>query len=541
MHDSAVYDLSSKPRRYPGLTKVNPYKSLHGRSLQARAEPKESPLDNITAPPESSCEEESEAEEDPRTIVVSDNSPQKASKSKQPIARKLREGAQSCSPKKKVATSYIEHDKDPADVPHTAFVHENKLQSLNGSQESQKRRKEMLDMEDEQIDMWGSQNKRVKPNRAYGKSSQQGNVLNIHLEPTKQSKDPIMGSAASIKVSENGFKSILSAEDSPRSQRASQRSSGSTQASSQSTPKKSFKMPPKVSMQGSSLSTSKKEFKMPPVASKQDSSQTTPKKGFRKPSKVSPKDRAPDYKILQLSNDRRNTGKTTRSLTSANESSVFAQPNPIVATAVRDAVNISKDKLGISDTQLRSLPPSTGTSSLTSTSLDDNCLSSPLSSPPLEFFEISPTRKNVEYVTNAAIALAKEDSSSRCPLCKEKVEGSFLEEWAGGRRLTIRQQADFCKAYKKHTAQNEWRKQGFPEIQWQSLDERLNQYHNAIDDVLQGRKISFYRNAFEDLVKVRKDRTLRKSLMDGDEFEESIPGYYGSRGARIMYGYFSRL
>ena len=195
---------------------------------------------------------------------------------------------------------------------------------------------------------------------------------------------------------------------------------------------------------------------------------------------------------------------------------------------------MAKEKLGLSvETYKPPISPKT-TSSLPSTYFDDISSNSPLSSPPPETPDTSPTQKNIDYVNNAALGLAR-TYLSRCPFCREEVDKAFFDECVGPERLTVRQQEIFCKAHKKYTAEAIWEKQGFPKIDWHQLDERLRNYHNDIDDILQGQRFSFYRNAFEDLVKNRKDRTIHKSLMNGHEIEEMTPGYYGSRGARIMY------
>lgn len=456
--------------------------------------------DDVNAPPKSSSDEESEAGDAAAAIVVSDSSPPKArkSKTKSPHTRILRERAEI----KNVATIDVEPYKDPADIRRTVFVSTNKSMNRNGSQESENGRKEMTDEEDDQLEMWSSQNKRVKPN-VYGRSSQQATLPNFHLEPTKESKGHVKRVAASMKVSDDGFKTALFSEESPRSQRASQRSSENTRGPFQTAPKIVFKKPPRVS-----------------------------------PQKI-----LHQFKTLGPPNERKDTGRTKRFSALSKKTCVSNDSIQLDEAALAGAVHVAAEKLGIPDIQFKPPPSSKTTSSLPSTSFDDTSDTSTLSSPPseMEIMDVSPTQKNVEYVTHAALVFAQEDSAPKCPLCNERVDSLFFEEWTGGRRLTIRQQVDFCRAYKKHMAGNEWRKQGFPDIDWQCLDERLNKYHYAIDDILQGRRFSFYRNVFEDLVKSGKDRKMRKTILNGDEFEESTPGYYGSRGARVMYGSFGAL
>ncbi len=498
---AAFLDLTPKPPRYPGLTRSNPYAPLHGDGLQAKQEP----LDDVNAPPKSSSDEESETEDAEATIVLSNSSPPRARKSKNQSshARELRARAEISPSKKGVATTDVEPYKNPADIRRTVFVSDNKSKVRNGSKKSENGRKEMNDNEDDQLEMWSSQSKRVKPNHAYGRSSQQATLPNFHLEPPKKSKQHVKRVAASMKVSDDGFKTPVFDGESPRSQRASQRSSKTAQGPFQ----------------------------------------TAPKKVFKKPPRVSPKKTLHQFRTSGPPIENKGIGRAVRSSATSRKPYVSTDPIKLDTAALSGAVHVAAEKLGIPDVQFKPPPSSKTTSSLPSNSFDDTSDSSTLSSPPpeIEIIDVSPTQKNVEYVTHAALIFAQEDSGPKCPLCNERVESLFFEEWTGGRRLTIRQQADFCRAYKKHTAESEWRKQGFPHIDWQCLDERLNKHHYAIDDILQGRRFSFYRNVFEDLVKSGKDRKLRKTLMNGAELEESTPGYYGSRGARIMYGSVAAL
>ena len=218
---------------------------------------------------------------------------------------------------------------------------------------------------------------------------------------------------------------------------------------------------------------------------------------------------------------------------SANQSSQ-AEEQFTLSSEVQDATEFAKQKLDLSANAYQPPSSSTNASSLPSASFDDASTDSPLSSPPPETPPISPTQRDTDFVKNVTLGFDS-DRMGRCPVCKEKIDQDFLESNSTGERLTIRQQTEFCKAHKKHAAIVAWKQKCFPRIDWHHLDERLKNYHDATDDILQGREPSFYRNAFEDLVKTRKDRTLRKDLMNGNEIKELTPGYYGSRGAKIMY------
>ena len=122
-------------------------------------------------------------------------------------------------------------------------------------------------------------------------------------------------------------------------------------------------------------------------------------------------------------------------------------------------------------------------------------------------------------------------------MCKQPIDKSYLEEFCEvDTRMSLRQQSQFCKAHKERSAKSEWEERGYPEIDWLQLDTRITKFHTFMDDVLLRRKSSFYRNAFEDTLKSGKNKTLQESLMGGDEIEGTSPGYYGGRGAKVMYG-----
>jgi len=126
-------------------------------------------------------------------------------------------------------------------------------------------------------------------------------------------------------------------------------------------------------------------------------------------------------------------------------------------------------------------------------------------------------------------------SSARCPLCKGVVNKAFLYEVTGGKRLRIREQAAFCKAHQMKNANIQWKERGYPDVDWRGLDQRIGNYHPVLDDILQGRRLSYYRTAFEDSLNKGMNRTLRQTMMQGGSSEALSPGYYGSRGARVMF------
>lgn len=156
-------------------------------------------------------------------------------------------------------------------------------------------------------------------------------------------------------------------------------------------------------------------------------------------------------------------------------------------------------------------------------SINDASSSSALSTPPS-----SPGVENLEYVR-------KDSATAVCPVCKDQVDRDFLEEFNNGKRLRSRQQFRFCKAHKARSARSEWAARGFPEIDWSNFDRRLQKYHPIIDDIVKGTRSSFYRNAAEDRMNQMKVMTVQHMWDDTAGVDGVSSGYYGSRGARVMY------
>lgn len=231
--------------------------------------------------------------------------------------------------------------------------------------------------------------------------------------------------------------------------------------------------------------------------------------------------------------------RSTRSAALATEPLHPVNSNALTTSELYKSANLAASKLGLPDLQLKRPPLSVETISEPPTSFEARTsTSSPLSSVPEELATID-GEEIAQMITSEDIVIPKRSSQPSCPFCKQPLEKDFLEEHTNiNKRLSIRQQAQFCKAHKKRTAEDEWERRQYPKIDWLNFHNYLNNFHDVLDDILQQKRVSFYRNAFEDVVRGRKNkttRTVREGLLDGNRIEELTPGYYGSRGARMMY------
>ena len=214
--------------------------------------------------------------------------------------------------------------------------------------------------------------------------------------------------------------------------------------------------------------------------------------------------------------------------------------NPILGIdnemSMRDLQNLvatTKDKLELPrEAQFKQAPSSLTASSLPSMPYDVASSASSLSSPP-DSPVLDASHEHNAFLESVAPGFNVQPLAN-CPVCKEVVDRDFLESFDCGKRLNVRQQTRFCRAHKQQSANTDWESRGYPKIDWRHLDDRLRKFHPALEDVLRGARPSFYRNAFEDRVKSGKNRRMQQSIV-GSEFEGLLPGYYGSRGARVMY------
>lgn len=119
-----------------------------------------------------------------------------------------------------------------------------------------------------------------------------------------------------------------------------------------------------------------------------------------------------------------------------------------------------------------------------------------------------------------------------CPVCNEIVEPKMLDDFLASKRTNARKQTQFCRSHRKYSAEKKWHERGYPIIDWDNLNHRIEKHYAPLEDVLTKRKPSFFRNLVESLDATKKG-TFRLTL-GGGELDSMSSGYYGPRGSRKM-------
>ncbi|APA05558.1 hypothetical protein sscle_01g003280 [Sclerotinia sclerotiorum 1980 UF-70] len=127
--------------------------------------------------------------------------------------------------------------------------------------------------------------------------------------------------------------------------------------------------------------------------------------------------------------------------------------------------------------------------------------------------------------------LGREDSSDlddhtgpRCPMCNEAVAAEDLEAFG---EMNTRKQEKFCLSHQRKSARSNWKVKGYPDIDWTTLDSRIANHHAFIKRLISGASCHS-RDKLDEKIRTGKDRNLMKTTTN------LTPGYYGSRGLRLM-------
>ncbi|KAJ5678838.1 hypothetical protein N7462_007082 [Penicillium macrosclerotiorum] len=126
-----------------------------------------------------------------------------------------------------------------------------------------------------------------------------------------------------------------------------------------------------------------------------------------------------------------------------------------------------------------------------------------------------------------------EPRKALCPMCKLEVDPELLMRFEAQPRRRVRDQQQFCASHQQDTAEKEWEAQGYPDIDWDTFDERVQKYFPILEKHLVPDCSSYYRNILDTSLKSGKAQNFRLTLA-GDGLEMISCGYYGTKGAGKM-------
>ncbi|PYI06313.1 hypothetical protein BO78DRAFT_429777 [Aspergillus sclerotiicarbonarius CBS 121057] len=120
-----------------------------------------------------------------------------------------------------------------------------------------------------------------------------------------------------------------------------------------------------------------------------------------------------------------------------------------------------------------------------------------------------------------------------CPWCKAPVDPGMLLRFRAQPKQRMREQQQFCESHKQSTAEQEWKEKGYPTIDWDTFEERINRHFADLETIMVPESTSFYRNILDTTLKAGQAKNFRLTLA-GDGLETMSCGYYGTRGAGKM-------
>lgn len=150
---------------------------------------------------------------------------------------------------------------------------------------------------------------------------------------------------------------------------------------------------------------------------------------------------------------------------------------------------------------------------------------------------LSPTSSTCEQMSQLDEFTTKEKRQpspprqALCPICRKEVDWASLELFKSKPKQRIREQVMFCESHKLRSAMDLWRDRGYPNIDWDGLEERVQSYFPELEKLLVPGAFSYYRNILSTSFAPGKARNSRVRVDDDKTLETMTCGYYGTRGA----------
>ena len=156
---------------------------------------------------------------------------------------------------------------------------------------------------------------------------------------------------------------------------------------------------------------------------------------------------------------------------------------------------------------------------------------------------VNSSNTSASLAQNTLESLSDDEPENLCPVCNAPVSAAQLSALRASHTLRrhslVSQQTDFCRAHREADARAEWHTRGYPDIDWGSLPERLEDYRAPMAALMQDPRRSWFRARLEEKLAARRQRSgrARDTLLqqfgreDGGDSGGDDVGYYGARGA----------
>ncbi|KAH7087039.1 RTC4-like domain-containing protein [Paraphoma chrysanthemicola] len=139
-----------------------------------------------------------------------------------------------------------------------------------------------------------------------------------------------------------------------------------------------------------------------------------------------------------------------------------------------------------------------------------------------------------------------EEEGSTCHICKAAVSKEEYWNFWNDKGNTVRNQNAFCRAHRTKSAWDEYRSEGYPDIDWTALPRRIQKHRMELFKILKNDRPSEYRDRYEPIALTGKAAAVpsrRKDLPEHIQEElqsyalddqSTYPGYYGPHGRRVI-------
>lgn len=122
---------------------------------------------------------------------------------------------------------------------------------------------------------------------------------------------------------------------------------------------------------------------------------------------------------------------------------------------------------------------------------------------------------------------------ARCPVCNELLGEEFSSKVQLLKGRATKAQMEFCRGHRIRTAERDWVEKGYPTINWEELEKRIERHLSELEKILTLQIPSYYRRLLEK--SAEENRGNLRLTAHSESLDDLSPGYYGARGSKKMW------